>query len=307
MVKLVRCDSPDSDADAHWQALSGDAVAASCSLWWSNPPGLPGERPGLIGQYSAQAAEASRALIDHACQELADHGCTVAIGPMDGSTWKKYRFLTRRGTLPPFLLEPDNPDEYPAYFVDAGFEVLATYTSAITNGLDFEDERAERAEARLRREQFRIRQIDLANFERELHLLYEISIAAFSNNFLYKPIAQEDFCKLYRPVRPLIRPELVLIAERDGDPAAFLFGLPDHNPENFIIKTLAAHPRYAGRGLGTLLIQHANRAAAALGYRRAIHALMHQDNQSTRISARQAEVFRQYTLYSKRLTSSAAT
>jgi GNAT superfamily N-acetyltransferase len=157
-------------------------------------------------------------------------------------------------------------------------------------------------EARLRRQGFRIRPLDPARFDDELNLLYRVSLAGFAGNFLYQPIPEEQFYALYRPIQPYVRPELVLIAERDGDPAAFLFAIPDHDPENFIIKTLAAHPRYAGRGLGTVLIQHANRAASALGFRHAIHALMHDENQSTRISARQAEVFRRYTLYSRRLT-----
>src|SRR5262249_23686069 len=160
------------------------------------------------------------------------------------------------------------------------FEPLTNYNSAITDGLELNDPRADRVDARLRREGFRIRPFDAARFDDELSLLYHVSLAAFAENFLYQPISEDQFYELYRPIQPYIRPDLVLIAEREGDPAAFLFAIPDRNPEHFVIKTLAAHPRYAGRGLGTVLIQHVNRAASVLGYRRAIHALMHETNQS---------------------------
>ncbi|MBV9612528.1 MAG: GNAT family N-acetyltransferase [Acidobacteriaceae bacterium] len=306
MVKIIARDPLDSGADAKLEAASGNSVAACCSLWWTHTPALAGESIGFIGHYSAIDADASLRLLEHACQLLMEKRCTRAIGPMDGSTWKKYRFITERGNRSPFFLEPDNPPEYPTYFATAGFEPLATYTSAITGSLDLEDSRATRVQSRMEREGFRIRSLNVGQFEEELHVLYQASIAAFTNNFLYQPISEEEFRSLYRPIKKHIRPELVLFAERDRDPAAFLFAIPDHDPENFIIKTLAANPRYAGRGLGTVLIHHANRAAAALGYRRAIHALMHEENQSTRISARQAQVFRRYTLFAKTLAGAKA-
>lgn len=306
MVNIELRDPAGSGEDASLEAVSEGSIEGRCSLWWSHAPAMQGERAGFIGQYTAAGASCSRRLLESASQMLADKGCSLAVGPMDGSTWKKYRFITERGSEPPFFLEPDNPPEYPTYFEAAGFGALATYTSAITDGLELEDPRAERVEARLQREGFRIRAFDLARFDDELHRLYEISVAAFVNNFLYQPISEEEFGALYRPIRNYIRPELVLFAERDGEPAAFLFAIPDRNPRRFIIKTLAAHPRYAGRGLGTVLIQHANRAAAGAGYSAAIHALMHEANQSTRISARQARVFRRYTLFAKRLSGAVA-
>ena len=52
-------------------------------------------------------------------------------------------------------------------------------------------------------------------------------------------------------------------------------------------------------GLGGLLIGLCYRAARDLGYRRAIHALMHEENHSRRIGGDAARVFRRYTLYSR--------
>ena len=56
---------------------------------------------------------------------LAAERCTIAIGPVDGNTWQRYRLITEPGTEPPFFLEPDNPDAWPGQFTAAGFTPLA--------------------------------------------------------------------------------------------------------------------------------------------------------------------------------------
>ena len=79
-------------ADGHLAALDpAGAITARCSLWWRSAPPLPGHRPGIIGHYAAGAEAAGTALLKAACRELAARGCTVAVGPMDGNTWRSYR------------------------------------------------------------------------------------------------------------------------------------------------------------------------------------------------------------------------
>ncbi|MGH7318902.1 MAG: hypothetical protein ACRELA_04650, partial [Candidatus Rokuibacteriota bacterium] len=94
---------------------------ARCSLWWSRTPTLPGQRVGLVGHYAARGVGAARRLLAHACERLAAHACTLAVGPIDGSTWRRYRLIVERGTEPAFFLEPDNPDDWPAQFRAGGF------------------------------------------------------------------------------------------------------------------------------------------------------------------------------------------
>lgn len=102
--------------DAHTLVIRKGEIVARCSLWWSEPPPLAGQGPGIIGHFAALNALDAGELLDAACLELARHGCTVAVGPMDGNTWRRYRLLTGRGPERPFFLEPDNPDEWPAFF-----------------------------------------------------------------------------------------------------------------------------------------------------------------------------------------------
>jgi hypothetical protein len=54
-------------------------------------------------------------------------------------------------------------------------------------------------------------------------------------------------------------------------------------------------------GLGGALMDLVQRSARDLGFRRAIHALIHETNVSRTISGRFARTFRRYALFSKQL------
>jgi GNAT superfamily N-acetyltransferase len=302
-------------ADAHWllAANEGD-VLARCSLWWRSTPPYPGEQVGLIGHYAAHNSEAAACLLPAACDELAARGCTLAVGPLDGNTWQRYRLITERGSEPPFFLEPDNPDDWPAHFYDSGFTALAHYTSALNPDLGQLSGRGARAAARLAKRGIRLRQVqsaDVHSQERFVELLsriYSVSQSAFRRNLLYSPISEADFIAQYLPIRPYVRPELVMLAEDGDHTIGFLFALPDvlqaqrgQPVDTLIFKTIAVLPEYEGQGIGVLLFERSQETAVALGFRRAIHALMHEANSSQNISAHSAQTMRRYALFARHL------
>jgi hypothetical protein len=300
--------------DAQWMlAADGDAIVARCSLWWSATPRYPGHRVGLIGHYAAATPAAAAQLLQLACDQLAAQGCTLAVGPMDGSTWERYRLLTERGPEPPFFLEPDNPDDWPAHFTGNGFGELAHYYSAVTRKLVQDDPRLARIAERVAAAGIRIRPLDSARFSEELHRVYGVAVASFRNAFLYSPIAEADFVDQYRRIEPYVRPELVLLAEHEGRPVGFIFAVPDllqaqrgQAIDTVVIKTLAVHPEYTMKaaGLGNLLTARCHEMVHDLGYTRAIHALEHEHNSSRKISARyDARTIRRYTLFARALES----
>jgi GNAT superfamily N-acetyltransferase len=295
--------------DAHWVLIADDnQIVGRCSLWWNTTPPYAEHRVGLIGHYAARDTAAARRLLQNACEQLADHGCTMAIGPMDGSTWRRYRLMTERGTEPIFFLEPDNPDDWPGHFVDQGFTALAHYSSALTTDLAQQDPRMKSVADRLSVMGVHIRPLDVQQFEQELERIYEVSVTSFRNNFLYTPIGQDEFVEMYRRVRPFLRPECVLMAEHEGRPVGFLFAVPDWLQaqrglaiDTIIIKTVAVLPDRSHAGLGSFLVERGHRIACELGYTRAIHALMHDSNNSRNISRRSAQPMRGYTLFAKSL------
>lgn len=292
-------------ADEHLVAVENGEVVARASLWWKETPSMEGAHVGAVGHYSDTGGEAAKVLLDAACGRLRTEGCRIAVGPMDGNTWRRYRFITERGSEPPFLMEPDNADECPARWQTAGFVPLAEYFSALNEDLSYEDAQVTRAGERLMRAGVTVRALDAARFEEELRRIYEVSVAAFPENFLYTPLPEAEFVAQYAAVRERVRPELVLLAEHEGRAVGYVFAIQDWlrgvGTDTVIVKTVAVQPGRAFAGLGTWLVALAQIAARELGYRRAIHALMHESNNSRNLSARYAKPFRRYTLYSRTL------
>jgi GNAT superfamily N-acetyltransferase len=294
--------------DLHLLAASRGSLVARCSCWWHEVPSLDGQRSGAIGHYAATDSDAGTRLLTRACGVLAAAGCTTAIGPLDGTTWRRYRFIVERGHEPVFFLEPDNSDDWPQHWTSAGFSAIATYTSAVNDDLAVEDPRTAEALRRLTGSGIAIRTFDPGRADGELRRIFALSLAGFSGNFLYTPISEAEFLAQNNAVLPVVRSELVLLAEKNGTLAGFMFALPDVLQEQrgeavdtVILKTIAVHPSVAGMGLGGVLMDLVQRSARQLGFRRAIHALMHETNVSRTISGRYARTIRRYALFSRAL------
>ena len=287
---------------------SEGVLIARCSLWQRcDSQGAP-TPDGLVGHYAAAGTGAGRELLKQASNRHREEGRKRVIGPMDGSTWHRYRMLTDRGSEPAFFLEPDNPDEWPGHFVDAGFVPLATYTSALNGDLCQVDPRSDKRWAELERRGITLRKLDMALFRDELAAIHELSLLAFANNFLYSPIGFGEFLDSYAPIQANLLPELVLLAEHDRRLVGFIFAIPDllesargEPGRTVVVKSMAVHPAYGGKGLGGVLMDHCQRAARSLGFVRAIHALMQETNLSRRISSRYGTTIRRYTLFEKLL------
>lgn len=289
----------------------GECVAEA-ALWWTQVPALAGERLGVIGAFSATHETAGLTVLARAEAELRARGCTLAVGPMDGNTWRRYRLVTEPGDEPAFFLEPTNPPEWPTWWHTAGFGSLAEYYSTATEDLAVRDNRLDGVAARMSAAGLKIRALDGTRFEEELAKIYEVSVISFQENYLYTPLPKEAFFAQYRAIQARVRAELVLLAEQAGRPVGYVFATPDFAQAlrgeavtTVIVKTLAVLPGRAFAGLGALLLGEVHEAARKLGFTRAIHALMHESNQSRNLSAHYAKTIRRYTLFSKRLTATA--
>ena len=297
-----------SGADEHWLLEDASGAVARCSLWWSATPAYQQHRVGLIGHYAADDALAA-ALFALACDRLRQADCTLAVGPMDGSTYNRYRLVTERSAEPSFLLEPQNPATWPAHFTSNGFTSLAQYYSALQEDLTVIDPRVPEIERQLRATGVRLRSLHPSAFEGELRCVYPVVAAGFAHALLASPIDEEAFVAQYLPLASLLAPELVQIAETDERAVGFLLVVPDwlqaqrgERIDTAIVKTLAVLPEYTRRGLAILLCERAQMAAHALGYIRAIHALMHEDNVSRHLSVtHHGRIIRRYTLYMRDL------
>lgn len=295
--------------------LDGDPVARASMTVTDDLQGAPG-RSGMIGHYevvsSPSNSSAGPRLLEHACRHLARSGVERVLGPMNGSTWARYRLVIDQVPTgapekahhePPFLMEPWNPPDYPDHFREAGFRIRSEYVSAAVHDLTRAHPRRQEAREAIARRGIVFEPLDVERFDEGLAEIHRLSLEAFSANPLYSPLPWDDFRAMYSGVRPLLDPSLVKLArDPEGRLVGFFFALPDppergERPTRLILKTAAVTDSYRGTGLGTLLIDEPRRIALELGYDRLIHALMHVENPSARISKHSGEIFRRYALF----------
>lgn len=278
----------------------------SAALWHEHTPEHQGRKIGAIGACqlddSPDAAEFLAACADHLQRE---HQCRTVVGPMNGNTWLQHRLILESNGRDPFLMEPVEPAHFLNVFRQAGFSVLSEYSSSSVDLTTSQNDHTVLAK-RLLEKGISIRALEMSRFEHDLEAIFDVSLVSFSNNFLYTALSKEVFVGKYKQSKEHIDPDLVLLAERDGELMAYVFCMPDllavqaGKPPALIVKTLAALPDRSLSGLGSLLVGQVQQTATAKGYTEAIHALQYDDNSSRRISQRfNAQVFRRYGLMAK--------
>ncbi|HEX8469539.1 MAG TPA: hypothetical protein VF633_00360 [Brevundimonas sp.] len=267
-------------------------IAGASLRIWRDAPSWDGRRTAALGDFACIDAGSGVQLLAQAQRQLGAEGIEALVGPMNGDTWSTHRLVVESDGRPPFLMEPADPPHYPVAFEQAGWSVVGRYASAEGPLPDTPSPAASPPGIALS-------SFDLHQAEAELADLHRVSLAAFTRGFLYRPLSQEAFIAQYQPVLSRLDPELVVMARDDvGNLQGFLFAIPDlvdPSPERAVIlKTYAS----LQPGLGSSLARRFYAQAAARGYRRVVHALMHDDNLSARHSARLgATVFRRYALW----------
>ncbi len=250
-----------------------------------------------FGNFTVKTNAAGREILIEAIEFVRANGITQIIGPMNGDTWHSYRFVTESDDSAPYLLEPKNRPEEVEIFKSAGFVEISKYFSARVALINTTKNTLAQSE------NLTVEAWDGSNPEELFAQVYELSSQAFSKNAFYKPIAEDEFMKMYLPMVPMMKRELIFFVRDETESlVGFLFGIPNYSQgpqtKTVILKTYAS----LVRGAGQLLAHSFHKAAFECGYNTAIHALIHDDNQSAQRSALEgATVFRRYGLFGLKL------
>lgn len=299
-IESLCADSPDF----HVVAVENNLPAACCSVWHSE---TVGENLAAIGFFRANGEKAARAVLEKAEELLKAEKVLAILAPLNKNTWKSYRFVTKTDGRPPFLLEPQNPPEYPEFLRSCGFAEHEEYYSALEEPILLDEKKLSGTLSSLADKGIKIRRLEMESFEKELDIIYSLSLVCFKDNLYYTPLERESFAAQYTAYKKYIVPKLVFFAFDGEKPVGFLFTIPDYNrlsygesADTLILKTIGVLPEYRGLGLGGALINLARKEGIRLGMKRAIHALMYSENISRKFNP-SAGIFRTYTLFRKEL------
>jgi len=189
-----------------------------------------GQGTGQWGMYEVLDAEASAALIATAEDWLRNQGMKRALGPISLSIWDEPGLEIEGFDESPTAMMGHHRPEYQGWIEAAGYgkaKDLITYALDITNWQDPLINRLIAAGERNPR--IRIRMVDKSKFDQEAALILNLLNDAWSNNWGYVPLTPSEIAYAGKKLKPIIFPELVRIAEVDGEPVAFMLTIPDIN------------------------------------------------------------------------------
>lgn len=257
-----------------------------------------------IGNYECvEDLSISKALIQFVLKDAKTLNVDFVIGPMNGSTWDTYRFSTSNSAAN-FILEPYHHIYYNDHFKASGFGIIGKYISNKDSTLKLNHPEVLRRTDEFVKQGITFRSIVVKDFETELGRLYDFNAEVFKRNFLYTPVSKEAFIKKNLPLKPLLDPEYVLIAEDENkNLVCFFFCLVNHlnmEGKSLIIKSIARHPDKRWSGLGHVLGNKIYQKAVVQGFDYLIHAFMYDDGYSKTITKNfSGENYKNYHLYGK--------
>lgn len=189
------------------------------------------EKTGFFGFFECiDDQEVASALMTEAEDALRARGMKVIRGPFNFSTNEECGFLVQGFDRPPTIMMPYTKPYYPDAMTRLGYrkakDLLAyeyEYQGSIPNYLV-------RPSRRIReRKQIVIRSINMHRFEEDVETIFRIYNAAWSQNWGFVPVTEEEFRYAAKDLKPIVDPSIVLIAEKAGRPVAFSVSLPDYN------------------------------------------------------------------------------
>ena len=188
------------------------------------------ELVGMFGMFEAMDdPNLFRFLLDKAHQWCQEKGYARLIGPMNLSTNHECGLLIEGFGSPTMLGIPYNPEYYVKYFEEWGLQKskdLVAFKLDLIKVPDY----LERAAVKLkRRNHFDVRPLNLRRFDEEISILWDIYNSAWSLNWGFVPMKRKEFEFAMQEVKPIIEPEICMIAEAKGEPAGFSMAFPDIN------------------------------------------------------------------------------
>jgi hypothetical protein len=189
-----------------------------------------GPGTGNWGLLEAEDQEVATALIARAEAWLKDKGMTRVLAPISMSIWEEPGQLVKGFDQSPTVMMGHQPQRYQHYIEALGYvhaKSLLTYQLDITNGFPPLVQRI--VASGERNSKIRIRKVDKSKFDEEARLILNILNDAWSDNWGYVPFTDREIGYAGKKFKPIVREDLIMIAEYEGEPVAFMMTLPDLN------------------------------------------------------------------------------
>jgi GNAT superfamily N-acetyltransferase len=188
------------------------------------------ENVGFFGFFECEDDPAvAKALLDAAGRFARERGCDRLRGPFNLNAYQELGILVAGFAEIQSVGETHTPPYYPRLLEAAGLapsKHLSTFSCPLDK-LDPAQLIGPKQKALLDDPSFAIRCYRPSEFDREIARFGDIMNVSFYEAWHFVPVTKEQLLFDYGAIKPLLRPELVLVAELRGVPVGFNIGVPN--------------------------------------------------------------------------------
>jgi len=311
---------------------SGDVVGRIAAIIDRNHINIHNEQAGFFGYFECLPDRAiARDLLDAAAGWLKERGIAIMRGPMNPSTNDECGFLLEGFDSPPMIMMTYTPPYYLDYMECAGMtkaKDLYAYISVIKDVAAGGRLEKLAAAIKARVPGLTVRPAIMNQFQRELAAVKDIYNDAWSHNWGFVPMTDEEIESMAKRLKPLIAPELLIMAEVYGKPAAFFMAVPDYNQvlgkingrlgpvgiakflwysrkiRDIRVLTMGVKKEYRKKGIEGLLYLESFKAAVKKGIERAEMSWVLEDNvlMQRGCELMGGKLYKRYRIYEKKIS-----
>ncbi|MBS1514524.1 MAG: N-acetyltransferase [Bacteroidetes bacterium] len=292
------------------------------------------DKVGFFGFFECiNDTRVSRALFDKAYEFLKSHGMDTMRGPVNPSTNDECGLLVDSFDSPPVMLMTYNPEYYIKLFEDYGLakakDLLALYIPKEVINNTKKMEQLERiSNMVMKRENIKIRNVDLKDFDNEVQRVREVYNNAWQDNWGFVPMTEDEFKYIAKTLKAVVDKDFVVFAEVEGKTIGFSLALPDFNQvlkhlngslfpfglfkllyyKNKIdllrVIIMGVNKEYHKKGIDAVFYQDVIKAGNRKGYKGAEISWVLEDNLAMKQTAEKlgAHVYKTYRIYDKSIS-----
>ena len=189
-----------------------------------------GPGTGNWGMMEAASEEIAAALIERAETWLREQGMTRVLAPLSLSVWDEPGLLTKGHDHSPTVMMGHNSAAHQEWIEARGYslaKLLTTYELDILKPFPPLIERI--ITSGERNSKLRIRKVDKSSFDRDAAIIMNLLNDAWSDNWGFVPLTDHEIAHVGKKLKTIVFEDLIMIAELEGEPIAFMMTLPDLN------------------------------------------------------------------------------
>lgn len=311
---------------------NGETVGRIAAITNRNHIQFHNEQAGFFGFFDCLPGyDVARELLDTAASWLKARDIEIMRGPMSPSTNDECGFLLEGFDAPPMIMMTYTPAYYLDYMARYGlskardlYAYIVTIKDVAASG------RLERLAGAVRRRVpgLTVRPANMKQFPREVETLQEVYNSAWSHNWSFVPMTEAETGAMAKRLKPLIMPELMIMAEINGKPAGFIVALPDYNQvlgrlngalgfsgiakflwysrkiSDIRVMAMGVAKEYRKKGIEGLLYLESFKAAVKKGYQRAEMSWILEDNilMQRGCELMGGKLYKKYRIYEKKIS-----